>query len=393
MTHDLYSHPLIKPLLANTTETPIDAINQLTKEIAKDKTLSKKCNKLLRHEVDPKNDKPDSCLPIWIAFSLARANDEEAITTLFDFFEFVDPLEHDMLWELAQFALWQYGDRVVRRALNDFTRIAEVDHTGYFLGVLEVVGLSRDQLLRRRVADKAIEAMLSPITSPASLMGLVDLALILKDKRLSSILDEWKKRLSPKERGILEESEGLLFKDDPSMRNDEFLLPWTDLAGFSAEHFSIHLEGVGATQFALKDMDKLIEDFRELAQSFRQSPRFLDIPAKWRKKPDQVVTTLTDIFVILFESLGAIPEDADAEEISELMVEHIPRKMVCNRETFRSIPSTLEAFFRFITDSYSKEEGNEIASFIHASSEEMLTNAEDPTYWDGAKALGMKKLK
>jgi hypothetical protein len=254
--------------------------------------------------------------------------------------------------------------------------VVEIDHTGYFLGVLDVVGLSGDQLLRRRVADKAVEALLSPNTSPAALMGLVDIALIVEDPRLPAIMSEWKKKLSPKERAILEESEQALFSNDPSLRNDEFRLPWTDLAGFSAEHFTIHFQTSGAPPYTRDDIQRLTDDFRELASSFRKSNRFLEIPPHWRKDPDQAVDLLTDIFLLLFECFGTIPEEADAEEVAELMVDHLPRKMNRGVEEFEAIPHLLEAFFRFLTDDFSKEEGDEFASFIRACEEEMIANVQ-----------------
>jgi len=390
MNDDLYSHRLIKPLIEAGPDVPADDIVRLSKEIRKNKKLARNCNQLFKIETSF-NGKPESYLAIWLAFSLAKALDEEAISSLFDMFDLVDPMEHDMLWEMAQFALWQYGDIAVREVLKDFLRIAEIDRTGYYLGVLDVVGLSGDQLLRRRVADKAIEALLSPKTAPAALMGLVDICLILKDKRLPSILSEWKKRLSEKERSILEEAEQALLDNDPELRNDEFHLAWTDLAGFSAEHFSIHFKGGATPPLFTEDIKELKDDFEKLAASFRNSSRFLELPEAIRENPEKVISILIDTFIILFESFGAIPEEADAEEIAELMIDYLPRKMVAGASEFELVPDLLESFYKFITDSYSKEEGNEFASFIQASAQEMLTNANDSSYWDSHKILAMNK--
>jgi hypothetical protein len=327
---------------------------------------------------------------VWLAFGLALAGDEEALFAFMDLFELVDPLEHDVLWELAQFALWQYGDKAVREILADFWRVLEIDHTGYFLGVLEVIGLSRDQLLRRRVADKVMEALMSNKTTPAALMGLVDIALILEDPRLPSILSDWKNRLSPEERRTLEEVEQLILNGDSGARNEEFRLPWVQLAEYSAEHFSIRLDLHAHPPTTLEDFDSLLSDFSMLADSFRRSPRFIEIPEAWREKPRKVVHLLTNIFSLLYEAFGVLPEDADAEEIAALMRDVLPRKMVGVLSTFEPIPRILTAFYKFLTDGESKEEGEEFAALIRCAEKEMLKRATDPGYWDGEKTQAMK---
>jgi len=135
MNEDIYSHPLIVPLKKAGPTVPVDAIRDLADQIKKNKALARKCNQLFRFEASF-NTMPGTYLTIWLAFSLALAEDEDSIHTFIDLFELVDPIEHDMLWELAQFSLWQYGDKAVRALMDDFWRIVEIDHTGYYLGVL-----------------------------------------------------------------------------------------------------------------------------------------------------------------------------------------------------------------------------------------------------------------
>ncbi|MHC4944993.1 MAG: hypothetical protein ACYTG7_18415 [Planctomycetota bacterium] len=391
MQEDLYSHPLVKPLLHTGPDVPKESIERLAKEIRKNKALGRRCMKLFRFEAAFQCT-PNSYISVWLAFSLALAEFDEAIDLFIDLFELVDPVEHDMLWELAQFALWQYGDAAVRAVTEDFWRVVEVDHTGYYLGVLEVVESSQDQLLRKRVANLVIEALKSPKTSPAALMGLVDLALILRDPRLPEIMDLWKAHVTANERRVLSEVEEILLGADPEMRNDEFRLPWTDLAEFSAEHFLIHFENTDPTYRPDRVPENICREFRSMAESFRTSPRFQELPPKLRANPDAVVDQLTRIFNLLFGSFGTLPEEADAEEIAGLMKEVLPKQLVGDPSVFKPIPQILIAFFRYLTDSYSREEGEEYAFFIRSSEEEMLRRAADPAFWDNAKTLAMERL-
>ncbi|MBU0754579.1 MAG: hypothetical protein KJ645_05535 [Planctomycetes bacterium] len=391
MQEDLYRHPLVEPLLHTGPVVPVEVIERLSLEIAQKKSFARQCTNLFRFEAAFQCT-PKSYLTVWMAFALARAKNDKAITLFIDLFDLVDPVEHDMLWELAQFALWQYGDRAVRAVLDDFQRVVEIDHTGYYLGVLEVVGLSQDQLLRRRVADKVIDALNAPDTSPAALMGLVDLAMILEEPRLPAVLYHWKANVSPEERRVLTEVEHILLQTDADQRSDEYRLPWTDLAEFSAEHFSIHFQKTGVPFPSDSVPENIGEEFRALAQDFRKSSRFLELPEKFRKDPEQVVVLLTRIFGYLFSAFGTLPDEADAEEVSGLMREVLPKQMVGDPASFRPIPPVLIAFYRYMTDSYSKDEGDEFASLIRSSTDEMFQRAADPNFWDGHKMREMEKL-
>lgn len=391
MTEEIYSHPLIIPLRDAGPAVPVEDIRNLAEAIKKNKVLATRCNQLLRFEASF-NTSPGSYLTIWLSFSLALAGDKEAIHTFIDLFELIDPVEHDMLWELAQFSLWQYGDDAIRALLDDFWRIVEIDHTGYYLGVLEVIGLSGDQLLKRRLANKVVQALQSSNTSPASLMGLIDIALILEDRRLPEILSNWKAQISVEEQHVLAEAERILLDADPEIRNDEFTMPWTDLAEFSAEHFSIHISAHHQDPLTSDDPNNIIGEFQELAETFARSPRFLELPEPCRDNRDGVVHQLTSIFEMLFRAFGALPEEADAEEVASLMKDILPRKLVAEITDFKSIPSILTSFFRFVTDAYSKEEGEEYANYIRSCEAEMLKRAANPEFWDGEKHQAMKDL-
>jgi hypothetical protein len=390
MHQDLYAHPLIKPLLDQGPTVPGEDIERLAEGIGQGKILARKCNILLSRE-SSFNTTSHPYLVIWLAFALARAQDKDAISKFTHLFELVDPLEHDMLWELAQFALWQYGDRAARLVLNDFERILKIDHTGYYLGVLEVTGLSKDQLLRRRVANHVINALASLKTTPAALMGLVDIALILQDDRLPSILNDWKIRLPMEERRNITEVEQILLSGDPSIRNDEFTLPWYELAEYSAEHFAVHIKAKSKDLCLDEPIEELTHDFEDLALSFRTSPRFQEIPKQWRKHPEKVVRLITEIFQILYNNFNFLPEEAEPEEIASLMVDVLPRKMKTKSTAFKPIPSVLAAVFKYLTDGYSKEEGEKYAKLIRSSEEEMMRRARNPKYWDVDKIKALSK--
>lgn len=391
MYEEIYSDERIKPLLNTGPTVPREAIENLARELAKDKRLAKACNKLFRFETSF-TTAPDSYTTIWLAFSLALAQDKDAMIGLMDLFELVDPMEHDILWELAQFALWQYGDDAVRQVLEDFWRVLEIDHTGYFLGVLEVVGLSQDQLLRKRVANAVIDALQSPTTSAAALMGLVDIAIILEDKRLPVILERWKDQVSCEEERVLAEAEQMLLEAEPELRNDEYKMPWHDLAEFSADHFSIHFNEPAPGLMSPPDEETLNAEFNALAQSFRQSSYFPDIPARYRKDPQAICRQLIEMFQLMFESMGTLPDEADAEEVAALMRDVLPQQMVAQPKVFEAIPHILIAFFHFMTDDLSIDEGNEFETRIQESTEEMLRRAADPGYWNIRKRDGMRQM-
>ncbi len=389
MDEDLYNHPLIRPLAGGEAAVPRKEIEDLARALQKNEILVHQCNRLFRIEASF-NRSSEGLLAAWLAFSLALAKNEEAIHTFMDLFELVDPIEHDMLWELAQFALWQYGDQAVRELLNDFGRVLEIDHTGYFLGVLEVIGLSKDQLLRRRVSDQVIEALLSKNTSPAALMGLVDIVLILGDGRLPSVLADWKSRLPPKESKTLEEVEQILLDGDVKSALKDFRRPWHELAEFSVEHFAIHREIRSHPPATMEDFDALLSDFSMLADAFRRSPRFMEVPKGWRENPRKVVHLLSRIFGYLYEAYQVLPEDADAAEIAAMMEGVLPRKMTGDVSVFEPIPAILTAFYRFLTDGESPEEGEEFAAKIHEAKAAMLERAKDPDFWDPEKRDAMK---
>ena len=363
MDDEIYSHPLIKPLLNAGPAVPEAAIEELAEAIRGNKTLARRCNNLFRIEASF-HESLSSYLVIWLAFGMALARDEKAILCFVDLFELVDPIEHDMLWELAQYVLWQYGDKAVREVLDDFDRILDIDYNGYYLGVLEVIGRSSDQLLRKRVADKVIESLLSENTTSAALMGLVDLALILEDSRLSDLIDDWKERLSGKDRQVLEQAEEVLFDKDNLPQNQELDLSWTELAEFSAEHFTVHMEAKPHLPIRGPESESIVDRFKSTTEAFMRSSRFLEVPARWSKEPDEVSALLVNTLIYLYEAFGSMPEEADAEEVSVLITEVLPRTMVGEVSAFEPIPSVLAAFYRFITDSYSAQEGDEFADAI-----------------------------
>ncbi|MFH1999354.1 MAG: hypothetical protein ABIK28_06720, partial [Planctomycetota bacterium] len=90
MYEEIYAHDRVKPLLKAGPAVPKEAIEKLAKAIRENKSLAGKCNQLFRFETTF-SCAPNSYVTIWLAFALALARDEEAITGLSDLFELVDP--------------------------------------------------------------------------------------------------------------------------------------------------------------------------------------------------------------------------------------------------------------------------------------------------------------
>ena len=404
MDEDLYDHPLVEPLVSAGPEVPVKAIEELSRALRRSRSLAARVNRLFRFESSFRPE-DSGYLVVWLAFALALARDEEAMHTFMDLFELVDPVEHDMLWELAQFALWQYGDEAVREVLQEFDRVLEVDHTGYFLGVLEAAGASRDQLLRRRVSDRVLEALRSRDVSPPLVLNLLDIALILEDPRLPGIVEGWKQRLSPEQRRLLEGVEELFLDGEAVEAAADYRRPWQELAALAAEHFAAHMTDDGPVledggdlselldrEYRAK-LDLLVEAWEETAGLFVHSPRFLELPPVLRESRAQTRDLLMEICRLAAGEYEVLLEDLDPEELGRLLTHTLPHRLVLEGKRFEAIPDLLLAFFRHMREEglLEKEEERDYAESIREARPHLVRRGSDPSCWSEEKKELLRK--
>ncbi len=125
---------------------------------------------------------------------------------------------------------------------------------------------------------------------------------------------------------------------------------------------------------------------QRLYEEFETSEPFRTLPSEAAEHASFVVNMFQDY---LQRYLGASLLNMHPEEVEEVIVDILPRKVAEEQDFYEAIPPVLTAFFGWLGDTGWHARARDLIDAVQSGTEAMLTNAADPGYWDMAKSCIM----